>query len=154
MAELPSYREMSIYDLDQGYYAWRTETATTTTQRPEYWAPIGISKFALYPRTGAEITLRILAYADTTPFASSASYIDIDEGHLQKVIDYAHSLLAFKEGIPEGTDSSKPLKELFLAAARDRNAELRHTSLYMNYMGHDESKGEFGKPAPQQGVRS
>lgn len=148
-----SLREMSIVELDQGFYGWRTETASTTTQRPEYWIPIGISKIMVYPRTGATSTYNLLVYADAVPLSATNSYIDIDESQLTKVLAYAQSLLAFKQGEGDGTDNSKPLRDLFITAARERNSLLMQTALYKNYMGQDESKGEPEEPVAQSGAR-
>jgi hypothetical protein len=151
----PAYRELSIYELDQGFYGWRTETASTTTQRPEYWGPVGLTKFFLYPRSGvANLGLNLLVYADNTPLTSDSSYLDIDEASLSKVLDLAHALLSFKEGVPEGTESIEPLKQLLMHAAATRNSEVAKFALYRNYMGHDDSKGEPELPEPQRGVRS
>jgi len=146
-------REMSVKELDQGYYGWRIETASSTTQAPEYWAPVGINKLFIYPRVGATQTFNLHCYADALPLTSTNSYIDIDESHLTKVMAFAQSLLAFKQGVGDGTDNTKPLKELFLTAARDRNQILLETSLYKNYMGQHEEQGEPGKANPQQGAR-
>lgn len=149
-----SYREMSPYELDQGFYGWRTATAASTTQRPEYWAPLGVNKFFVYPRTGAtNQTLSLLAYSDNTPLVSDGSYLDMDEAALSKVLGLAHALLSFKEGVPEGTDSAQPLKEMLQLAAASKNSEVTKFALYRNYMGQDESKGEPGVPDPQRGVR-
>jgi len=146
-------REMSLGELDRGYYGWRSETAAATTQLPEYWAPVGLAKLALYPRVGTTATLNLQCYADVSPLTATTSYIDIDESHLTKVLAYAQSLLAFKQGVGDGTVNASPLKDLFLMAARERNRMLMETALYKDYMGQDEGKGEPAKPAPQQGAR-
>jgi hypothetical protein len=146
-------REMSLKEMDDGYYGWRSETASTTTQRPEYWAPAGLDQVMIYPRTGATSTYNIQAYADPTPLTATTDYIDIDESHLTKVLAYAQSLLAFKQGVGDGTDNVKALRELFLTAARERNRELLKSALYKNYMGQHEDKGEPAAPAAQQGAR-
>lgn len=146
-------REMSVVELDQGYNAWRTETASNTTQRPEYWAPVGIGSILIYPRVGATATYNLHIYSESVPLIATNSYIDIDEGHLTRVLAYAQSLLAFKQGLAEGTDNSKPLKELFITAAQERNRVLTETALYKNYMGALEDQGEPAKPAPQLGAR-
>lgn len=147
-------RELSVVELDQGFYGWRTETASSTTQQPAYWVPIGISSVWVYPRVGAVTnTYYLQCYADAVPLTATTSYIDIDESWLTRVLAYAQSLLAFKQGIGDGTDNTKALKELFLTAAQERNQLLMETALYKNYMGHDDSKGEPGQAAPQQGAR-
>jgi hypothetical protein len=146
-------RELSIVELDQGYYGWRSETSSTTTQLPSYWVPIGITSVMLYPRVGTTSTLYLDCYADALPLTATNSYIDIDESYLTRVLAYAQSLLAFKQGVGDGTDNAKPLRELFMAVARDRNTLLLETALYKNYMGQDDSKGEPGDAQPQQGAR-
>lgn len=146
-------RELSIVELDQGYYGWRTETAASTTQRPEYWIPLGINKIMVYPKAGATVTYNLQIYADAVPLIATNSYIDIDESQLTKVLAYAQSLLAFKQGVGDGTDNAKPLRDLFITAAQERNKLLMQTALYKNYMGQDESKGEPAEAKEQLGVR-
>lgn len=149
-----SLREMSLPELDQGFYGWRTETASTTTQRPEYWAPVGITQLAIYPRVGATATYTIHAYGDTGPLTSDTAYLDIDEGYLQKLISLAQSLLAFKQGVVEGTDNAAALRSMVLEAAKSRNSALLKTAYYKTYMGHDDSAGEPATPQPTAGIRS
>jgi hypothetical protein len=149
-----SLREMSLYELDQGYYGWRTATASSTTQRPSYWSPVGINQLMIYPRIGATTSYSLLCYGDSKPLTSSSSdYIDIDEGELNRVLSLAQAILAFKEGVVEGTDNAKALREMFLLAATTRNKELTETALYKNYMGQDDSLGEPGDEKSQTGLR-
>lgn len=149
----PSMRELSVEEMDAGFYGWRTEGVTATTQRPSYWAPVGVDKFFVYPRSEASALLRVLGYEDATPLSADTDYIDVDEGHLQKLLGMAQAILAFKQGVVEGTENASALKTLFLTAAHERNKELLKTSLYKNYMGHDDGVGEPAEPAGQQGVR-
>lgn len=147
-------RELSIVELDQGFYGWRTEIITSSLQGPSYWAPIGIKSIMIYPRAGnGSQNLSMQCYSDAVPLAATNSYIDIDESYLTRILAYAQSLLAFKQGVGDGTDNAKPLKELFLAAAQGRNQLLMETALYKNYMGQDDSKGEPAQAEPQQGAR-
>lgn len=146
-------QEVSYPEMDSGWYGWRTETASVTTQRPAYWSPVGLSKFFIYPRTGATSTYSLLVYSDSTPLSSDASYLDVDEGSLQKLVGMAQALLAFKEGMKEGDENADALKQLFMEAAEKRNQELKHTALYKNFMGHSDDTSEPAEPTPQTGVR-
>lgn len=154
-ANTASLREMSVYELDQGFYGWRTETASSTAQRPEYWAPLGLTKFFIYPRSGAtNVVLNVQAYYDHTPLSSDASYIDMDEASLSKVLSFVQALLMFKQGIPEGTDNTQALREMLLEAAASKNSEVTKFALYRAYMGQDDSKGEPEDPKAPKGLRS
>lgn len=150
----PAYREMSVYDLDQGFYGWQAETASSTTQRPAYWAPLGLTRFFLYPRSGIDnLELNLLCYADNTPLVADEDYLDLDEAALSKVLGLAQAILAFKQGVVDGTDNTQALKEMLQLAAATKNSEVTKFALYRNYMGHDDSKGQPSNPAPQKGVR-
>ena len=146
-------RELSVFELDHGFYGWRTETASLTTQRPDYWAPIGVSSVAIYPRVGATATYTFQAYGDVVALTATNSYIDIGEGELQRVLGLAQAILQFKEGLPEGTDNTKALRELFTFIAQNRNKALLETAAYKNYMGGQNEEGAPKEAAPQSGIR-
>ncbi len=130
----PALREMHYYDLDQGFYGWRTETAASTTQRPAYWSPVGIDKIFIYPRTGASQAYRFTCYGEIAVLTAAGDYIDINEGELQRLMGMAQALLAFKEGVTEGTENANALRDLFLQVAQTRNKELQLTATYKDYM--------------------
>lgn len=146
-------REMSLYELDQGFYGWRTETASNTTQRPAYWSPVGIASIMVYPRVGASQSYSLLCYGDALPLTTAGSYIDISEGELQRVLGMAQAILGFKEGVVDGTDNASALKELFIYVAHNKNRELMDYAIYKDYMGHDESFSEPDLPKTQDGLR-
>lgn len=147
-----SLRDLNMYDLDQGFYGWRTQTATATTQRPEYWAPVGIGKIYLYPRTGATVTYSMTCYGDIAVLTNTTDYIDINEGELQRLLGMAQAILAFKEGVVEGTENANALKELFLYIAKTRNKELQKFAAYKNYMSdkaNDVESENIVEPTPR-----
>ncbi len=135
-------REMHYYDLDQGYYGWRTETASSTTQRPAYWAPVGMDKFFVYPRTGASQTYDLTCYGEVAVLVNTGDYIDINEGELQRLLGMAQAILSFKEGIVEGTDNATALRDMFMLVAQTRNKELQLTATYKDYSGQPQSDVE------------
>lgn len=138
-------QEISVEEMDQGFYGWRTETASVTTQRPEYWASQGLHQFAFYPRTGATCTFQLQGYTDPYYHYDDGYYINIGEGELARLIDLAQAILMFKEGIVEGTDNAKALRELFVYIAENRNRDLMKLQTYRNYMGQDLGQAEQDK---------
>lgn len=143
---------VSIQEMDQGYYG-RQSTASSST--PEYWAPFGISKFIIYPAPSAVQTVQLQYYsADPRLSLDTTTYIDLGDEELLCIVAYAIWALSFKEGVKESLSNTSPLRDMFLVAARLRNAKLRGTSLYRDYMGNDRDETKPSRQGnEQQGLR-
>lgn len=142
---------VSIQEMDHAYYG-RQGSASGT---PDYWAPFGIDRIVLYPKAASTQTIGLQYYdADPRLALDGTTYINLGDEEILRILDYAQWVLAFKEGLGEAFDNVKPFKEMFLTAARLRNAKLRATSQYRNYMGNDRDETKPTRTAtPQSGLR-
>lgn len=140
--------QATLPEYDHGYPGWRTGSATT----PAYWAPAGLNKVIFYPRPNTY--LRIDYYSGDRFLTSGASYVQLGDEELNRIIDYAVWQLNIKCGTEEAFNLTNPLKELFLLAASTRNSKLRGSQLYKDYMGADRGEMQPDRDAaPQKGGR-
>jgi hypothetical protein len=138
---------ISIQEMDQGYYG-RQGSASGT---PEYWAPFGIDKFVVYPAATTTATVQVQYFAaDTRLVMDGATYVDLGDEEILRIIDYAQWVLSFKEGLKEALVNTSPMRDMFLTAAKLRSAKLRGTSLYRNYMGNDRDEQKPGRTNDEQ----
>lgn len=143
---------LSIYDLDKGFYRWRAETDDDC---PEYWAPIGIDTFAIYPLPTVPITLEILYVEGEPRMIALNDYLQMGDEEIVRLLDYAQWVLAFKEGAKEATENLDPFKKLFITAAQRRNAYLRSSGMYQSFLGEQQDEtGPAIEAEPQEGARS
>jgi hypothetical protein len=142
---------ISIQEADQGYYG-RQGSASGT---PEYWAPFGIDKFMIHPAAATTQTVQVQYYsADSRIPMDGATFLDLGDEEVLRIVDYAQWVLSFKEGLKEALVNTQPLREMFLTAARLRSAKLRNTAMYRNYMGNDRDETKpLRTNEEQQGLR-
>lgn len=142
---------VSIQEMDQGYYG-RQGAASGT---PDYWAPFGIDKIVLYPKAASTQTIGLQYYdADPRMSLTGTDYFNMGDEEILRILDYAQWVLAFKEGLSEAFENVDPFKQMFLTAAKLRNAKLRATAQYKDYMGTDRDEEKSTKTAtPQEGLR-
>jgi hypothetical protein len=142
---------ISIQEMDQGYYG-RAGSASGT---PEYWAPFGTDRFIVYPAPATTQTVQVQFYsADTRLVMDGANYVDLGDEEILRIVDYAQWVLSFKEGLKEALGNTTPMRDMFMTAARLRNAKLRGTAMYRNYMGNDRDELRPSRTAEeQQGLR-
>lgn len=143
---------ISIFEMDQGYYG-RQGAASSST--PEYWAPFGIERFIIYPAPNTTQTVQLQYYKGDPRLSNTTSdYVDLGDEEIVAIVNYAVWGCSFKEGVKEALANTSPLREMFLAAARLRNAKLRGTSLYRSYMGNDRDETKPSREgAEQAGLR-
>jgi hypothetical protein len=137
--------------MDQGF--WGRQGSASGT--PDYWAPLGIDKFVVYPKASTTQYVGVQYYsADPRLNLDDTAYIDLGDEELLRILDYAQWALAFKEGLQEAIVNVQPLKEMFLTAARLRNQRLRNTAPYRDYMGPSRDEAEPARDVkPQEGMR-
>lgn len=139
---------VSIFEMDQGYYGRQSAASSST---PEYWAPFGIERMIIYPAPNTTQTVQLQYYnADPRLSLTVTDYVDLGDEELVAIINYAVWSCSFKEGIKEALANTSPLREMFLVAARLRNAKLRGTSLYRSYMGNDRDESKPSREGVQQ----
>jgi hypothetical protein len=143
---------LGTYEMDKGFFGWRNEA--TVAACPEYWSPVGIHKAYIYPRPSISFNLVYLYLDGERHLTAPTDYIDIGDEEILRIIEYAAWLLAFKQGLKEAFANLDPYKQLFLLAAGKRNARLRSTAQYRQYMGeHRDEATPKSEATPQQGVR-
>lgn len=155
MAYAEALHPLTVFELDKGFYNWKSESDASC---PDYWAPVGLNKIMLYPKVaaslGSGVTLEIL-YLDGEPkLTSDASYVDLGDEEVAALVGYAQWVLSIKQGLKEGFILDEPLKDLFLTAAKRRGSWLQTTAAYRRYMGQarDENQPERLTAKPK-GVR-
>lgn len=141
---------LSLFELDMGYPGWRNLSGT-----PYYWAPDALDKFAVSPAPSAG-AFQIEGYAEPIVLTSNNSFIDLGDEELLRILDYAQFYCAFKEGVKEASDNVEGLKSQHMEAAGKRNARLRKSTMYREFMGRQREEAERPSRAKVQkiGVRT
>lgn len=146
----------TVYELDKGYYDWQDDTTSDDSPCPEYWAPMGNNTLVVYPKMSAskDALLQLLYYKADPRLKTGATYLDLGDEEITRIIDYAQWVLAFKEGIEEAVKNTEPMKQLFLLAANTRAARLKQLAAYKRYMGQARDEAAPSREVPQRlGVR-
>lgn len=143
---------LSVFEMDQGYYGRQGASSGT----PDYWAPLGIDRFVVYPPAATTQTVGVQYYsADPRLDLDGSTYLDMGDEEILRILDYAQWVLSFKEGLQEALINTEPMRQMFLTAARLRNQKLEGTSLYRKYMGSSRDEGEpLRDTQPKQGLRA
>jgi len=122
----------SIFELDNGKPGWEATTGT-----PKYWAPLGLKKIAIYPIDAAGGTTLTFDGVGVTPvLTADGDYVDIGQEELNTLIGYALHVLSFKMGA-EIFKKMKPQFDAFIAAAMERNAQLKASEPFQAALGAD-----------------
>jgi len=143
MAYGQALHPLTVFELDKGFYGWRSESDTSC---PDYWAPVGLDQIMFYPKTPASPacakTLEFF-YLDGSPrLLNNTSYLDMGDEEVEKLVSYAQWILTFKEGLKEGLETSEPFRQLFLAAAQRRGSYLQTIALYRKFMGVERDEAQ------------
>lgn len=127
---------ISIFELDMGYPGWRETQGT-----PYYWAPDALDKFAIYPAptSGA---IKVEGYSEPIVLTMDNAFIDLGDEELLRILDYAHFYCSFKEGVKEAADNVEGLKQRHMEAGGLRNARLRRSTFYREFMGRQREEAE------------
>ena len=140
--------DISVWELDLSFLDWQTSAGT-----PQYWAPVGIDKFALYPQptTGS---IRLEGYAESVRLMADGDFLQLGDEELTRLLDYAHHYLTLKEDVSELQATQGGLQRFFVAAAL-RNARLASSSFYRRLLGQmrDETEREPRSPFGAGGLR-
>lgn len=145
----------SRFDLDLGYRNWRAQSigGAGVPSRPTFWAPVGISRFAIWPAdTTAGNPIELDGVAKTPILAADpgaptpaelSAFVDLGAEEEAILLDEAEHLVAFKLG---GTYWKKtfPGHERFLRAAVDKNSRLAAETIFRKIMGLDRAR--FQRP--------
>lgn len=142
--------QSSLAELDFGVSNWQ-QAATGT---PQLWTPIGQDKFAIYPPAAAGHVLNLEGIALSPALTSGGDFIDIGDEELDKILDYAHAYLAFKEGSSEFKEGL-PLIAGFMEGAIERNQRLLGSALFKRFLGlaKDMEQRAMRSPEKEAGAR-
>lgn len=128
----------SLHDLLRGRPGAWTETTASggdVPTVPKVWAPVSLSLIFIWPRpavfTAAAITVDGIATTPVLTYEPDA--VDLEDGVVGVLLDYALHVLAFKEGARFA--ATTPLMQAFLAHAAEQNDQLTRSAAYRQYMG-------------------
>lgn len=127
--------QTSLPELDRGYPNWQQ----APTSAPSLWAPVGLDKVAIYPPAPAGAFLNFEGLSLAAPLNVGGDFIDIGDEEVNRILDYAHHVLTFKEGGVE-FESAMPLMASFVAAAVQRNQRLLGAAVFKRYLGLDKAQ--------------
>lgn len=150
--------QSSISDLNNGRVNWRAETTATGGTVPtsvKMWAPVGLTRLAIWPAHAAGGgTLIVDGVRQTPVLTADADFVDLGQVELDALLGYALHVLAFKLG---GTlfQATLPLYRAFIEACGDQNVRLKSSTWYRRAMGIDLQRKQhpvrvIPPPQPQQ----
>lgn len=134
----------SLVDLSRGRPGWWTETVAdggVVPTIPKVWAPVSLQLIAVWPTPAAYLAngFTVEGIAATPQLSGESDTVDLEEGVLGVILDYALHVAAFKEGWARFVATS-PLFRGFLEMAAEENSQLKASSLYRAYMGLDRNR--------------
>jgi len=139
----------SLSELDNGFPGW-----SITSDTPSMWAPVGITKIAIYPQASVGY-LRLESYKEAPTLFSDPDYIDIGDEELVRLLGYAQWYLSFKEGVKEAVENVEPVMKQMVMAAIVRNRRLNKSAFYRDYTGYqrEEQQRPARTPSASPGIR-
>lgn len=136
----------SLFDLDFGRPAWRSETTTSggdVPTQPRVFIVGALNLVALWPTDAAgNKTLTVDGLAATpilTADSGAGGVIDIGQDEFSALLDYCQHMAAFKQGGVE-FKASDALMKSFLQTAAERSSILKESAAYRKYMGLDKGR--------------
>lgn len=139
--ETPLHRS-SFHALDQARPGWEGETTASggsVPTTPIVWAPSGVTEIAIWPTdAGATNHLTVDGIARTPVLVNDADTVDISDGHIASILDYALLHAAFK--LPGLLSLTRGKLQQVLAAAGQENNRLLASSAYKRAMGKDDDR--------------
>jgi hypothetical protein len=135
----------TLQDLDQGNYGWRDDANGT----PEVWAQSGRDLVWIYPQPDTTAVagtndFTVEEYDGAEQLTAAGNYVQLGDEDVTALIDYAQSLLAFKEGVGEGTELAAALQKLFMSASNKRAKWLVGQNPFRNYQGSEKGAATSG----------
>lgn len=143
----------SLADLFRGRPGWWNELTTAggdTPTTPKVWAPVSLTLLAVWPQPAIPQTLVVTGAAATPILTEDSGAVDLDDGVIDSLVDYALHVLAFKEGWARFS-GTQALMQGFLKAAAEQNSQLNASGAFRAYLGMDAGKGlRRTKDAPER----
>ena len=141
----------SVADLDDGRPSWRGETTAaggSIPTTPVVWAPLGFTRFVLWPADASlvnSLTLDLVAPAPVLIYEFSA--VDLNAADLNVLLGMALRLAAFKTPGPRFT-LLEGLERAFYQAAAVQSAQFRASALYRALIGRDPGRAQRPPQSP------
>lgn len=133
----------SIQELNFGRPNWRGELTTDGADvptRPMKYIPLGLDRFAIWPRDAAGGgALSIDGVTITPVLTNPADFVDLGQEEELALIGEALHIVSFKEGGPRWKATLGRHRD-FLRACVDRNSRLASSSFFRNFLGLDREK--------------
>lgn len=132
----------SIVELYRHRLNWRTQATTdggTVPTTIQEWAPIGLSKIAIWPADGAGGTTLTIEAVKITPILSAdGTNVDLGTEELDLLLDECLWVLSFKR--PSEMVGLQPNHQRFLRGCYDRNDQLRASAYFREALGLDQEQ--------------
>lgn len=131
----------SLTDLDNGRPEWQSETTADAgvPSAPQFWAPIGLTQFAIWPADAlGNNSLLMDGVLNTPVLTNDGDYIDLDDSELDPVLGEALHIAAFKD--PSRWPRTQAWHVNFLTTLRSHNQRLDASNLFRQAQGTDNSR--------------
>jgi hypothetical protein len=130
----------SLAEFDLSHPPWRSQTTASggaVPTVPTLWAPISLTRLAIWPTyPDAGHTLLLDGVLATPVLVLPTDTVDLGDEILDVVTDMALHVAAFKEAA-ERWRATRPYFEAFLQAAADENSLLKQHQAYRRWAGLD-----------------
>lgn len=132
----------SIVQLYRARPNWRTQKTTDGGDVPttlNSWAPVGLSRVAIWPADGAGGTTVSIDGVRVTPILTAdGQFVDLGTEELDLILDEALWGLSFKR--PSVQAALQPGHQRFLQGCLSRNDQLRASAFFREALGLDQEQ--------------
>lgn len=131
----------SLPELDLAQPAWRLQTTATGSgvpTVPTLWAPVSLTRLAIWPTTPTAVTSALLldGVLKTPVLVLPTDAVNLGEEIVDVIADMALHVAAFKEAGARWR-ATRPYFDAFLRAAADENSLLKQHQAYRRWAGLD-----------------
>lgn len=134
--------QKSIVELYRQRRNWRTDATTDGGDTPTVireWAPVGLTRIAIWPADGVGGTVLTLDGVRVTPvLTTNASVLDLGEEELNLILSEAIWILTFKR--PSLIETMREKHQTFLQGCMERNDQLRESAHFRQALGLDQQQ--------------
>lgn len=132
----PALTQKGLLTLYRQRPGWRTQTIADGGEVParvEEWAPVGITRIAIWPRDAGGTPLQVTGVRVTPVLTDDGQTVDLGEEQVGPLLDEALWILTFKR--PSLKDSLEAGHQRFLQAMLTMNDRLRRSAFYRKTLG-------------------
>lgn len=146
----------SVPALNNAHPGWRGETTATSgaPSRPTLWAPVGLTRIAVWPAPAAGAQSFVVDGVRETPLLIfDTDTVDLGQEEHLAILGEAQHVAAFKEGSQRWKATQLNHQEFLRAAAR-KNGRLYASTLFRKAMGLDDGRGRKRMERPEVAERT